>query len=408
MMLPLPFQFSQCEASSRLMLTMANSEQLSIFKPFRIEQSQNPFPEKLRSSRAVVWKNTIIVFGGGYTLRDLGGYKEEAFRDPTIVHYYHCSGKWIRQETRGDKLPKDFYPKVVEILSNKIIVMSFCFRTRSWLTYSLCPVTWTWTWLEPGGQQPNTLHCRSSWVYNDKVYIFAGFVFDEELQPVHSNELSCYNASNNNWERAHQGGDIPSPRHGQVTIIVEDIVFLFGGHNNNSHDEQDSPEKELFMFDMKKMRWTRIHKSMDCPIGQRNQVEFHNFNSFTLISKSNAILFSSLAENCEVWLFNIDRAKQLEDPANIWTPVPNHFWRSDFAAVKFPLSQSVWLIGGYDGQAGSIASDILKISSHSIALKDLAIDYIALNMRSEDEMLLPGQIPQDLKYDIDLHKEKCY
>ena len=387
---------------------MANSEEKSTFTHFRITKSQSPFPVKLHCLKAVTWKNSIIVLGG------FAGIRDEVTHDPGSVCYYHCSGKWLRQETLGNKPPRHFCNgNVVEVLNDKIVVVV------DGTFYSLCLFTWTWTILDPGGQPPPGVpfDCRymSSWVYNERIYIFGGYGVNEEFEITYSNHLSCYNPSTNNWELVHQSGDIPSPRRGQVTTIAEDTVFLFGGHNDNHH--QDSPHGELYMLDMNNLHWTRIHEAG--PIGPSNHGRFYMSSTLTLISKSRAVVFSSLphADNDEVWILDIDRAKHLDDPAYIWKQIPNHFRRSSYTALKDPLSESVWLIGGFDGNIthndptygplNPVTSDILKISPHSLTLRDLATDYIARNMSTEEAKLLPDQIPQEIVDDIALHRRKC-
>ena len=150
-------------------------------------------------------------------------------------------------------------------------------------------------------------------------------------------------------------------------------------------------------------------------IGQ-SILPFHNsVNSFTRLSPSTAIVFSTMSYNPsrpyrfyqesqnECWLLNIEKAKQLEEPSRIWTQIPNHFNRYAYAAARDPVSRSVWLMGGIDKQYPHLySSDILKISSKSVTLKDLTMEYIIRNMSSEVGRLLPKQLAND----IELHKYK--
>ena len=159
---------------------MANSEEESIFTHFRITKSQDPFPVKRQGLKAVTWKNSIIV---------LGGFTDDVTHDPGSECYYHCSGKWLRQETNGDTPPRHFcIGGVVEVLNDTIVVIIDDSRNR-WTPYCLCLLTWTWTRLEPGGHPPpaEPFDCKhmSSWVYNEKIFMFGGYGFDEE------DELAC-------------------------------------------------------------------------------------------------------------------------------------------------------------------------------------------------------------------------
>ena len=369
---------------------MANTQDRS----FHVQRSKYPFARNLRGLKAVAWNNTIIV---------LGGYTNVSVTEKSVV-YFHRSGEWVRQETSGD-IPEIFHSNVkVEVLNNKIILVN----TITWAIYSLCPNTWTWTKIKAWGQHPAAPH-TSSWVHNEKIYCFGIGTFTNH----YSNELLCYNPLQNSWELTYQSGDIPSPRYAHATIIDDDTVFLFGG---GQHPNQvPIAGNDLFMLDMSRMHWTKIHEGMERQDGQGIPHQVFGYqgtgSTLTLVSKSAAILFVSIPYSSkdptdECWLLNIDMAKQLKDPSHIWTRIPNKFTRIWYAAVKEPLSNSLWLIGGYDRQTGKCTTDVLKISPRGVTLKDLALDYIASNIGSNDRRLLEDQIPKQLKNEIQVHRYK--
>ena len=97
------------------------------------------------------------------------------------------------------------------------------------------------------------MYGRSSWVYKEKIYYFGGDqqqIFNEVFSfHLSTAELICYNPSSNSWESLTQGGDIPSPHRGHVTIIRNDTLYLFGGtgHYNHRHYQEF---KDLFLLDM--------------------------------------------------------------------------------------------------------------------------------------------------------------
>ena len=59
-----------------------------------------------------------------------------------------------------------------------------------------------------------------------------------------------------------------------------------------------------------------------------------------------------------------------------------------------------WVIGGYDYEESRFLDD-LKISFNQVPLKDLAMDYVALNISPNDVRMQPDRLPKDLKEEIE-------
>ena len=103
------------------------------------------------------------------------------------------------------------------------------------------------------------------------------------------------------------------------------------------------------------------------------------------------------------WLLNLTNAEKHGESSTIWTEISHHFERHRHAAVLEPFSQRLWVIGGFDHQ-DEPTSDVLKISLKLVPLKDLAMDYAARNLSTNDVRLQPDRFPMDLKKDIDNHR----
>ena len=329
-------------------MTETQANTLSV--PFRIKRSIYPLDRKVGNLWAVAW-NTTIIIGGGYKQNRFG-------EDPSVV-YYHRLGEWIRQETSGDFPPA--MDNIAEVLNDKIIL----FDTYYGDMYSLSLETWIWTLLRPSGTKPALrTYGMASWIHHGKMYCFGGGV---GAVPHHySNELFCYDPSENSWEGKAQSGDIPSPRRNCcATTINDETVFLFGGSSEGLYTWDSL--NDLYMLDMKSLQWTKIHGSVAQPIGQSVMPPQQSYTTLTSISQSAAVVFSSIVradDPDECWLLDLDMAKQLEAPSRIWRQIPNHFKKFGYAAVREPLSRSIWLIGGFDSHA---PADTLKISANKFS-----------------------------------------
>merc|ERR550532_464662 len=105
--------------------------------------------------------------------------------------------------------------------------------------YALDLNSWRWTKLNPKGTPPFKCTSLSTWVHNGKFYGFGGKItrddihFDPDAYPVYlvvsydtegtvlgditvygetfTNQLFCYNVSDNCWEWPSAWGDIPHP-----------------------------------------------------------------------------------------------------------------------------------------------------------------------------------------------------
>lgn len=97
----------------------------------------------------------------------------------------------------------------------------------------------------PHGQIPpaRTNHTMVSW--NDRLYLFGG------TDGVHwYNDVWSYSPHTNSWTQLECIGYIPSPREGHAAALVGDVMYIFGGRNEEGNDLGD-----LAAFRISSRRW---------------------------------------------------------------------------------------------------------------------------------------------------------
>ena len=219
---------------------------------------------------------------------------------------------------------------------------------------------------------------------------------------------------NNSWEWPLHGGEVPSPREDLATIIVDDKVYLFGGNRYIGGPFQDSiadmEYNDLYILDMRSMMWRKVHGN--CYQEEAPHAKLFPDHTFTIISSSAAVLHGAKQldgeqYSPECWLLNLDNARQLKDPTSIWTRIPTPFPRELHASVLEPVSQRLWVIGGWASDQKDFTSDVIKMSRfNTLPLKTIAMDHIARNMKATDPRLSANNYPKRLISEIEEHRSK--
>ena len=104
-------------------------------------------------------------------------------------------------------------------------------------------------------------------------------------------------------------------------------------------------------------------------------------------------------------MLSIAAAKKLGQPSEIWTQIHlniNH--RYVHAAILEPVSQRLWMAGGYHCNSAVTCSDVLKISINPVPLKVLAAESAAKSLRADDTRLDPEQLPEELIKMVEGHR----
>lgn len=156
--------------------------------------------------------------------------------------------------------------------------------------------TFIWSKLTPSGEPPLKCDKTACWSFKDKVYIFGGFgpppvnsqnypslnsikhksLFDFCEDPSTnsgmghymrgwSNQLVCYNSSNNSWEWPVTSGSAPSPRAAHSVAVVGDMAYVFGGRH------LDNRLNDLYSLNLTTMRWNNLisnNRDNKIPVGR--------------------------------------------------------------------------------------------------------------------------------------------
>ncbi|GIY19854.1 kelch domain-containing protein 3 [Caerostris darwini] len=86
----------------------------------------------------------------------------------------------------------------------------------------------TLMWIKPvcSSANPCGRRSHSAIVYNGEIYIFGGY---DGKQEKHMNDVHKYNPVTSVWTELKFLGTPPSPRRRHCSIIVDDLLYLFGG-----------------------------------------------------------------------------------------------------------------------------------------------------------------------------------
>ena len=382
---------------------------------YNIQRSQLPFQRY--GHFAVAWNDAVIVWGGFS-----GG---ETFQERVSVVYLHVSGKWIKKETSGDTL-KNKHSGTVQVFDNKMYVLvqgkcmaELCRDCNRYPVYCLDLFTWTWTRLQPSGTPPlKGSGGIRSWIHDGKIYCFGGNKIQDgdsrrypsylKIRAGASNQLFCYNVSENCWEWPIFRGDIPSPRSYFSLCKSDDTVFLFGGTLGTGEDTETF--NDLFILDVKKCIWKKLHDNISNGLVPSTDIIYSD--NLTCISQSRAFLHGTYRDGNnsfrrECWVLDLNKAKKLKQPSDIWTQVYLNFnSRRGCQHILEPVSRRLWLMGGYDQMHDYILqySDVLKISCNPVPLKVLAAEFVAKSVRADDTRLDPEQLPEELIKMIEGHR----
>ena len=111
-----------------------------------------------------------------------------------------------------------------------------------------------------------------------------------------------------------------------------------------------------------------------------------------------------LAMDC--WLLDFDEAKQGNETTSMWKKikVDNFKGRISSRAVLEPVSQRLWLIGGFTNEI--TPPEVQKIAVNVVPLQVLSMECAAENISEDDSRLKADKFPEKLKKDIEAFRSK--
>ena len=154
------------------------------------------------------------------------------------------------------------------------------------------------------------------WKYGDKMWMFGGYGespfsfmndhgdFERSTKlPSNfvrgfNNQLFCYDPSVETWENIACRGDVPSPRAGASSAIINDKVWLYGG------DSPRSNKYDFYEFNMRSFTWTQIDTDISRP----------EVTTLLMATTTNQlVLFACSKEN---WILDIESSKWKKLPVS--------------------------------------------------------------------------------------------
>jgi len=117
--------------------------------------------------------------------------------------------------------------------------------------------TSTWRPVEPKGTIPHERTSHSAVVYNNCMYVFAGYSGEKYLNDLHE-----FNFETETWTDLSQncGGKPPAPRSRFCAAVHEDTMYIIGGWNKVGY------YADIFTFNFQSRIWTQIlNKSFEAP-----------------------------------------------------------------------------------------------------------------------------------------------
>ncbi|XP_032527201.1 leucine-zipper-like transcriptional regulator 1 homolog [Danaus plexippus] len=195
---------------------------------------------------AVAYKDAIYVFGGDngksmlndlirFDIREKSWTKTGGMGTPPAPRYHHSavvhrSSMFVFGGYTGDILANSN-------LTNKNDLFEYKFQSAQW-------VQWKFT-----GQEPVPRSAHGAAVYDDKLWIFAGYDGNARLNDMWTINLV---GENHQWERIEQKGECPPTCCNFPVAVARGKMFVFSGQSGAKITNA------LFQFDFETHTWSRV------------------------------------------------------------------------------------------------------------------------------------------------------
>ncbi|XP_045503347.1 leucine-zipper-like transcriptional regulator 1 homolog [Colias croceus] len=195
---------------------------------------------------AVAYKDAIYVFGGDngksmlndlirFDIKEKSWTKTGCMGTPPAPRYHHSavvhrSSMFVFGGYTGDILANSN-------LTNKNDLFEYKFQSAQW-------VQWKFT-----GQEPVPRSAHGAAVYDDKLWIFAGYDGNARLNDMWTCNLV---GENHQWERIEQKGECPPTCCNFPVAVARNKMFVFSGQSGAKITNA------LFQFDFETHTWSRV------------------------------------------------------------------------------------------------------------------------------------------------------
>uniref|UniRef100_A0A0N5CD48 Kelch domain-containing protein 10 n=1 Tax=Strongyloides papillosus TaxID=174720 RepID=A0A0N5CD48_STREA len=194
---------------------------------WEIVNAHGRIPPARDGHTAVVWKNKMFIFGG---------FEEDhqIFSQDVFVFDF-ITNEWAEVKPTGKKPAwRDFHTACVidgkmYIFGGRCDEMGMFISNKDIYTnevYVLDLEEYSWKTITKKGDGPSGRRSHSSWVFNNRMYIFGGYYGPTNS---HFDDLYEFDPKTELWRKINVIGNGPSARRRQCSVVYNNKVFIFGG-----------------------------------------------------------------------------------------------------------------------------------------------------------------------------------
>uniref|UniRef100_T1J9L2 PHD-type domain-containing protein n=1 Tax=Strigamia maritima TaxID=126957 RepID=T1J9L2_STRMM len=280
-------------------------------------------PLKRTGHIAVCDGRNILVWGG---YREVSGQPDSRYLPSFQVWFYDSLlDVWSFFPTEG-KIPPGTSGSAGALIEDNLYILGGYCEDDDWLmprnthaVFQLNLRTREWFDVKTKGVQPIACDKMSSWIYEEKIYLFGGFGLNpHQIGSVNSpvrdnfdfandatdpisvrgwnNQLVVFDPSTSTWLWPKCKGPKPLPRAAHASVRIGNIVYTFGGRH------QLSRMNDMHCLDLQTMTWSGSLNMAD-PIP-----EGRSWHSLNVLSETKLVLFGGFSQEkkalSDCWIFD--------------------------------------------------------------------------------------------------------
>ena len=204
---------------------------------------------------------------------------------------------------------------------------------------------------EPISEIPTKRKGFSTAVFNDKIYLIGGTLFENGRGPFGLSTVEVYDPKMNNWQRI---ADMPTPRAGARTAVVDGTIYVFGGYSGI--DDRGENFKFLDVVEAYTPETDTWVRKQDMP--------FPRINFGTGVVAKKVYIIGGFADfnkevpNSHEWT---DRVEVYDPQTDTWSERAKMLTRRDYFGVGV-VSNRIYVIGGHGWpQTGNLGDSFLTV-----------------------------------------------